>query len=135
MSTPDRERATDRLANTDLDRRRAPDAGSPAVPRESATAEPAPSLAAERPARWRHPATRPRHRRMRTRFRPHLGALEPRALLSTLPTLTAVIASTSTSGLGQSITFTATVEDLTAGGRYPLVAWSLLATRAEHWTA
>jgi Bacterial Ig-like domain (group 3)/NHL repeat len=45
--------------------------------------------------------------------------LEQRALLSGLPTLTALIASTASAAYGQSVTFTATVSDLSAGGATP----------------
>ena len=52
-------------------------------------------------------------------FRPQVGLLEQRALLSALPTLTALRASTTSAALGQSVTFTATVSDLSAGGATP----------------
>ena len=50
------------------------------------------------------------------RFRPEVGLLEPRTLLSAEPTLTALSAS---APAGSSITFTATVSGLTAGGATP----------------
>jgi hypothetical protein len=52
-------------------------------------------------------------------FRPDLGFLEQRALLSALPTLTALRASAASAVSGQSVTFTATVSDLSAGGAIP----------------
>ena len=54
--------------------------------------------------------------RSRVRFRPEVGLLEPRTLLSAEPTLTALSAS---APAGSSITFTATVSGLTAGGATP----------------
>ncbi len=48
-----------------------------------------------------------------------LERLEQRTLLSALPTLTALIASNATAPYGQSVTFTATVRDLSAGGAIP----------------
>jgi uncharacterized membrane protein YgcG len=55
----------------------------------------------------------------RVRFRPQVGFLEQRALLSADPTLTAIIASTASASAGQSVTFTATVTNLTAGEAVP----------------
>ena len=70
----------------------------------------------------------PRHRARRTRrperlrsrggFRPQVGLLERRPL-SAQPTLTALIASNASATYGQSITFTATVSDLSAGEATP----------------
>jgi hypothetical protein len=60
------------------------------------------------------PASKPRASRVQ--FRPQVGPLEQRALLSALPTLTAISASTASTAVGQSVTFTATVSDLSTGG-------------------
>ncbi len=57
--------------------------------------------------------------RRRGSFRPELGLLEDRTLLSADPTLTALTASTVSALSGESVTFTATVSDLTAGGAVP----------------
>src|SRR5579875_1736287 len=57
--------------------------------------------------------------RSRVVFRPDPALLELRALLSGQPTLTALIASTASAPSGRSVTFTATVSDLTAGGAIP----------------
>ena len=53
------------------------------------------------------------------RFRPQIGLLEQRALMSALPTVTALRASTTSAALGQSVAFTATVSDFSAGGATP----------------
>ncbi len=65
--------------------------------------------------RTRRPERLPSH----VRFRPQVGLLERRVVLSALPTLTALIASTASAALGQSISFTATVSDLSPGGATP----------------
>src|SRR5208282_1431065 len=85
-----------------------------AVPRESVALR-----AAKTPSRrgWR--TRRPERFPSRLRFRPQIGLLEQRALLSALPTLTALRASTASAPLGQSVTFTATVSDLSPGGATP----------------
>ena len=61
----------------------------------------------------------PMRRSSRIRFRPQVGLLEGRALLSAQPTLTALVASTASASAGQSVTFTSTVSDLTPGGATP----------------
>ena len=58
-------------------------------------------------------------RRTRERFRPEVAFLEQRTLLSALTTLTALRASAVSAVRGQSVTLTATVSDLTAGGATP----------------
>ena len=119
MTTPDRRRSTDVLAN------RVPRLAEPCgacltppagivPPRESVAME-----ADRKPCRrgWR--TRRSEGLPSRVGFRPRVGFLEQRTLLSGLPTLTALIASTAAAGQGQSVTFTATVSDLTAGGATP----------------
>ena len=71
------------------------------------------------PSRRGRRTRRPERLPSRVRFRPHVGLLEQRTLLSALPTLTALRASTASAALGQSVTFTATVSDLSAGGATP----------------
>ncbi len=66
---------------------------------------------------WR--TLRPTRLWSRVGFRPLVCLLEQRALLSALPTLTALRASNSSAALGQSVTFTATVSDLSPGGATP----------------
>ena len=66
---------------------------------------------------WR--TRRPERLPTRVRFRPHVGLLEQRALLSAQPTLTALRASTASATFGQSVTFTATVSDMSPGGATP----------------
>ena len=118
MTTPNRDRATDRLSNPDSPSAEpfcARSAPAPiAVPRESVALR-----AAKTPSRrgWR--TRRPERFPSRLRFRPQIGLLEQRALLSALPTLTALRASTASAPLGQSVTFTATVSDLSPGGATP----------------
>ena len=70
---------------------------------------------------------RPETLRSRIRFRPQVGLLEQRALLSALPTLTAI----SASALSGEPTFTATVSDFSAGGATPTAGQSPSATRME----
>ena len=71
------------------------------------------------PSRRGQRARRPTRLRLRVGFRPRSASLFGGILLSAAPTLTALIASTASAGLGQSVTFTATVSDLTAGGATP----------------
>src|SRR5208283_2934970 len=104
MTTPNRDRATDRLSNPDSPSAEpfcARSAPAPiAVPRESVALR-----AAKTPSRrgWR--TRRPERFPSRLRFRPQIGLLEQRALLSALPTLTALRASTASAPLGQTVTF------------------------------
>ena len=119
MTTPDRRRSTDLLSNSVL--RLAEPSGARSTPPPSIV-PPRESVAMEadrKPCRrgWR--TRRPQRPPSRVRFRPRVGFLEQRTLLSALPTLTALIASTAAAGQGQSVTFTATVSDLTAGGATP----------------
>src|SRR5271157_4264493 len=118
MTTPNRDQVTDRLSNPD----------SPSAEPFCARSAPAPIAvrresvalrAAKTPSRrgWR--TRRPERFPSRLRFRPQIGLLEQRALLSALPTLTALRASTASAPLGQSVTFTATVSDLSPGGATP----------------
>ncbi len=119
MITPDRDRATDRFRTSALrqPKRAAPARGPLRLP--SCRAAPSPGwrtrllrgAAGERDGR--------RESRLARRFRPQVGLLEQRALLSALPTLTALVASTASTAFGQSVTFTATVSDLSAGGAVP----------------
>ena len=62
---------------------------------------------------------RPEPPSCRVRFRPQVGLLEQARLLSALPTITALRASTVSAAIGQSVTFTATVSDLSGGGAIP----------------
>src|SRR5208282_5812032 len=118
MTTPNRDRATDRLSNPDSPSAEpfcARSAPAPiAVPRESVALR-----AAKTPSRRGWQTRRPERFPSRLRFRPQIGLLEQRALLSALPTLTALRASTASAPLGQSVTFTATVSDLSPGGATP----------------
>ena len=68
------------------------------------------------PSRRDRRGRRPGRRRSGVGLRPRVDLLEQRALLSALPTLTALSASADS---GASITFTATVSDLSAGGAAP----------------
>ncbi len=61
----------------------------------------------------------PRRLPARVWFRPQVGLVEQRTLLSALPTLTALVASTASASSGQTVTFTATVSDLSPGGATP----------------
>ncbi len=119
MPTPGRDRATDRLSNPDsrsAERSGARSARAPiAVPPCDSIATGAAKTPAQRGGRKRRTA-RPSSR---VRFRPQVGLLEQRALLSALPTLTALRATTAAAALGQSVTFTATVSDLSPGGATP----------------
>ena len=119
LTTPDRRRSTDPSSNpvprwAEPSGARSTSASSIVPPRESVA-----SRADRTPWRrgWR--TRRPERLPSRVGFRPQVGCLEQRTLLSALPTLTALIASTAAAGPGQSVTFTATVSDLTAGGATP----------------
>jgi hypothetical protein len=118
MPTPDRDRATDRLSNPDsrpAEKSGARSAAAPiAVPLQSVD-----SAANQTPWRRGRRTRRPERLRSRAGFRPQVGRLEQRALLSGLPTLTALIASAASAAYGQSVAFTATVSDLSPGGATP----------------
>ena len=119
MTTPDCDRATDRLSNRDarsaelFGARSAP--APTAVPSRESVAVGTDKTPSRRGRRTRRPERSP----FRIRFRPQVGLLEQRALLSALPTLTALRASNTSAALGQSVTFTATVSDLAPGGATP----------------
>jgi hypothetical protein len=119
MPTPDRDRATDRFSNPDSTSAERSGAGSApapiAVPPRASVASGPDKTAWRRGRRARRPERLP----SRVRSRPQVGLLEQRALLSSLPTLTALIASTASAVIGQSVTFTATVSDLSPGGATP----------------
>jgi hypothetical protein len=119
MPTPGRDRATVRLSkpgSRSAERSGARSAPAPiAVPPRAPVASGADKTPWRRGRRTRRPDRLP----FRVRFRPQVGVLEQRALLSGLPTLTALIASTASAEYGQSVTFAATVSDLSAGGATP----------------
>ena len=119
MPAPEHDRATVRLSNPDS--RSAKRTGARSAPEPIAVAPRASiDLASDKtpPRRgWR--TRRPERSPFRVRFRPQVGLLEQRALLSGVPTLTALVASTASAVTGQSVTFTATVSDLSAGGATP----------------
>jgi hypothetical protein len=119
MPTPDRDRATDRSSKRD----------SRSAERSGARSAPAPIAAPPRAfvasradkalSRRGRRTGRPERSRFPGRFRPQVGLLGQRVVLSALPTLTALRASTASAALGQSVTFIATVSDLSAGGATP----------------
>src|SRR5262249_13682182 len=115
MATPDRDRPTDRLSS--LDSRSAGPSGvrsrpaPTAAPARASAASGADRTSPRRGRRTRWPEKPP----SRAGFRPQVGLLEQRSLLSALPTLTAPRASTVSPVSGQSVTFTATVSALSAG--------------------
>jgi hypothetical protein len=119
MPAPDRDRATARLSNPDS--RSAELTGAHSGPAPMAV--PPRAIVAQRtdrtPSRrgWR--TRRPDRHLSSGRFRPQVGLLEQRALLRGLLTLTALKASAASAALGQSVTFTATVSDLSAGRATP----------------
>ena len=98
MTTPDPGRSTDRLSNPVL--RLAEPSGARSTPAsEHRPAARVGRMAADRtPCRrgWR--TRRPERLPSRVGFRPRVGFLEQRTLLSALPTLTALIASTAAAG-------------------------------------
>jgi Bacterial Ig-like domain (group 3) len=119
MPTPDRDPATDRLSNPDS--RSAERSGARPAPAPIAV-PPRASVAAgadETPSRRDRRTRRLRRLTSQVRFRPQIVLLEQRALLSALPTVTALRASTTSAALGQSVAFTATVSDFSAGGTTP----------------
>jgi hypothetical protein len=119
MPTPDSDRATDRSSKRDS--RSAGRSGARAGPAPIAflprafVASGADKALSRRGRRTRRPVRLP----SRVRFRLQVGLLEQRVVLSALPTLTALRASTASAALGQSVMFTATVGDLSAGGATP----------------
>ena len=119
MATPNRDRVTDGLSRPDS-RSAEPFAVRSALapigvaPRDSVAVR-APKSPVRRDRRTR----RLESFRSRVRFRPQVGLLEQRALLSALPTLTALRVSTASAFAGESVTFTATVSDLSPGGATP----------------
>jgi hypothetical protein len=115
MTTPDHDRAIDRLSNPDS--RAAEPSGARVAPALIAIApsESVESGADKAPLRLGRRTRRPERLPSRVRFRPQVGLLEQRSLLSTLPTLTAL----SASALSGEPVFTATVTDLSAGGATP----------------
>ena len=119
MTTPERDRATGRLSNPNSRSAEPSGARSATAPIAIQPREPA-ILGAHKIPLQRGRRTRPpKTFRSRGRFLPQVGLLEQRALLSALPTLTALSASTASASLGQSVTFTATVSDLSPGGATP----------------
>ena len=118
MTTPNRDRAAGFLSNPDS--RLAEPSGPPRTGSDGRSA-----AFVRRPAGGEGSfAARPEEtvaeeHAYRVRFRPQVGLLEQRPLLSALPTITALRASTVSAAIGQSVTFTATVSDLSAGGAIP----------------
>jgi hypothetical protein len=116
MNTPDRDRATGRSSNPDSHWAKPWGARSEAAPNAVAPRESAASAPNTTSSRCGLRARMPKRLRRRGRFRPQIGSLEQRALLSALPTLTALSASAVSGSL---ITFTAAVSDLYPGGATP----------------